>query len=169
MIVNLHNLPSSPVVIGVVRAASIMTRRTGWHGKWVADCQSVGRGLPALTYLARYLYRGVISEKNIVDDDGVNVTFRYTESKSGEAQYRQQTGADFIWLLLQHVLPSGFRRARDYGILHGNARRSMQIVQLFLGVIIAISQLGKRPALKCDKCGQAMRQSVFIPATWLSG
>jgi hypothetical protein len=26
--------------------------------KWVVDCRRVGRGLPALQYLSRYLYRG---------------------------------------------------------------------------------------------------------------
>jgi len=34
--------------------------------KWVAHCEYVGNGLPALKYLARYLYRGVISEKTLL-------------------------------------------------------------------------------------------------------
>ncbi len=50
--------------------------------KWGVDCQHVGCGLPAVKYLSRYLYRGVISEKNIISDDGTNVTFRYRESQS---------------------------------------------------------------------------------------
>ncbi|RLA51350.1 MAG: IS91 family transposase, partial [Gammaproteobacteria bacterium] len=32
--------------------------------KWVVDCKSVGKGQPALKYLSRYLYRGVIGESN---------------------------------------------------------------------------------------------------------
>ncbi len=28
-----------------------------------------GRGLPAIKYLSRHLYHGVISEKNIISDD----------------------------------------------------------------------------------------------------
>jgi hypothetical protein len=32
-------------------------------------------------------------------------------------------GEDFLWLVLQHVLPKGFRRVRDYGFLHGNAKK----------------------------------------------
>jgi hypothetical protein len=51
--------------------------------QWVVDCTRVGKGLPALTYLARYLYRGVISENNILDDDGTHVTFRYKDSRTG--------------------------------------------------------------------------------------
>jgi len=31
--------------------------------KWVVDCDHVGKGITALKYLSRYLYRGVISEK----------------------------------------------------------------------------------------------------------
>ena len=34
---------------------------------WVADCRHVGQGLPAIKYLSRYLYRGAISEKNIIN------------------------------------------------------------------------------------------------------
>jgi len=45
--------------------------------KWVAQCQSVGRDEPALKYLARYLYRGVLSDKNILKHQQGKVTFRY--------------------------------------------------------------------------------------------
>ena len=33
--------------------------------KWVVDCLHVGKGLPALKYLSRYLYRGVLPDKSI--------------------------------------------------------------------------------------------------------
>jgi hypothetical protein len=36
--------------------------------KWVVDCAHVGKGITALKYLSRYLYRGVISEKNIISN-----------------------------------------------------------------------------------------------------
>ena len=34
--------------------------------QWVVDCKSVGTGAKALIYLGRYLYRGVISENDIL-------------------------------------------------------------------------------------------------------
>jgi len=89
--------------------------------KWVIDCAHVGRGKPALKYLSRYLYRGVISEHAIVSVQDGLVTFSYTDSKTGKTQYRTLKGEDFCRLVLQHVLPKGFRRVRDYGFLHGNA------------------------------------------------
>ena len=81
--------------------------------KWVLQCKQVGRGLPALKYLSRYLYRGVISNNNIINDDGTQVTFRYKDSKTGTMKTRRLRGEDFITLVLQHTLPNGFRRTRD--------------------------------------------------------
>src|SRR5450756_984077 len=42
----------------------------------------------------------------------------------------------FLWLVLQHVLPKGFRRVRDYGFLHGNAKKLLSLVQMVLQVLI---------------------------------
>jgi len=56
--------------------------------EWVADCTHVGKGISALKYLSRYLYRGVISEKNIVSNQNGQVTFKYIESKTGNTLYR---------------------------------------------------------------------------------
>lgn len=76
--------------------------------KWVVDCDRVGKGTTVLQYLSRYLYRGVISEKNIVANQNGRVTFRYTESKTGKTGYRTLSGEDFLQLILRHVLPKGF-------------------------------------------------------------
>jgi hypothetical protein len=81
-------------------------------------CERAGRGIQALQYLARYLYRGVISNRHIIEDDGDNVTFRYRDSQTQAIQTRTLPGDDFMALLHQHVLPKGMRGARDYGFLH---------------------------------------------------
>ena len=44
--------------------------------KWVVDCKHVGKGITALKYLSKYLYRGVISEKNIISNQNGQVTFK---------------------------------------------------------------------------------------------
>ncbi len=81
-------------------------------------------GIAAIKYLSRYLYRGVISKKNIVANKNGRITFKYTESKTGRTRYRTLAGEDFLQLILQHVLPKGFRRVRNYGFLHGNAKKN---------------------------------------------
>ena len=65
--------------------------------QWVVDCKRVGKGEPALQYLSRYLYRGVISEKNIVANRDDKVTFRYIENNTGKSQIRTLKGEDFLW------------------------------------------------------------------------
>ena len=125
--------------------------------KWVVDCTRVGKGLPALKYLSRYLYRGVIGESNIVSNNNGNVTFRYIESRTGKIRYRIAKGEDFLWLVLQHVLPKGYRRVRDYGFLHGNAKKLLKLVQLVLHVMIQNCNARLRPVFKCPVCQAPMR------------
>ena len=36
-------------------------------------------------------------------------------------------GLDFLWRLLQHVLPTGLQRARNFGCLHHNSRRALHV------------------------------------------
>lgn len=129
--------------------------------KWVVHCTNVGQGISALKYLSRYLYRGVISEKNIVSNKYGMVTFKYTDSKSGRAKFRTLAGEDFLQLILQHVLPRGFRRVRDYGFLHGNAKKMLFLVQMILHVVIEEINLRPRPAFKCRYCKASMLVMAF--------
>ncbi len=136
---------------------------------WVVDCTHVGKGLPALKYLSRYLYRGVIAEKNIVSNLNGQVTFNYVDSRSGKIKYRTLNGEDFLWLVLQHVLPKGFRRVRDFGFLHGNAKKLLALVQLVLQVLIESCAPPTRPVFKCPKCHTPMQIVASKPPTWASG
>jgi hypothetical protein len=136
---------------------------------WVVDCTHVGQGQPALKYLSRYLYRGVISEKNIVANQHGKVTFKYLDSKSGQTRYRTLKGEDFLWLVLQHVLPKSFRRVRDYGFLHGNARKLLTLIQLTLKVVITAMPVRHRPVFICPRCQSPMHILAFIRPVWPSG
>ena len=124
--------------------------------KWVAHCVNVGRGIEALKYLSRYLYRGVISEKNIISNQNGQVTFKYIDSETGATKFRTLPGEEFLHLIVQHVLPKGFRRVRDFGFLHSNAKKLLSLVQLILHVIIEIFTPRQRPAFKCPCCKASM-------------
>jgi len=137
--------------------------------KGVIHCKHVGKGKPALDSLSRYLYRGVISEKNIVAHRNGEVTFKYVDSRTNKTQYRTLKGEDFLWLVLQLVLPKGFRRVRDYGFLHGNAKKILSLVQLVLQVVIETCSLRPRPMFKCPQCQSPMQILGFIRPVWLSG
>jgi hypothetical protein len=137
--------------------------------KWVVDCTHVGKGLSALKYLSRYLYRGVIPDNNIVANQNGQVTFKYVNSRTGKTRYRTLKGEDFLWLVLQHVLPKGFRRVRDYGFLHGNAKKLLSLVQMVLQVLIESCAPRPRPIFKCPKCQTPMQIIAFRPPAWASG
>lgn len=139
----------------------------GVPDKWVVDCKHVGKGQPALEYLSRYLYRGVIGEKNIMANEHGNVTFRYIDGKTGQSKIRTLIGEDFLWLVLQHVLPKGFRRVRDFGFLHGNAKKWLN--QLILQVMIKPKVLQPRPLFKCPVCQSPMTILAVIRPTWKWG
>jgi len=145
-------------------------------GKWVVDCKHVGSGSQALVYLGRYLYRGVIQEKDIIACKDGYVTFRYQNSKTKQMEYKTVTGEAFLWRLLQHVLPKGFRRTRNFGFLHPNSKRLIQVLQLIckLDPNRALRWLKERPPMLCKSCGGVMtiiatriRSTVICDSAWI--
>jgi hypothetical protein len=100
------------------------------------------------------------------DIDG-QVCFEYEDSQSQSRKVRTLPTVQFLWLVLQHVLPKGLRRVRDYGLLRGNAKKLRQRIQLMLAVAGAQFQVTKSPSIpeitraiatrRCPCCQQAMR------------
>lgn len=130
---------------------------------WVVDCKCVGNGGPALVYLGRYLYRGVIQEKDILRCENGQVTYRWRDSKTKKQAQRSVSGVEFLRLVLQHVLPKGFRRARNYGFLHPNSKRLIALLRLLVfkpcvkyPTESASVTKTERPKLLCRHCGAVM-------------
>jgi hypothetical protein len=128
--------------------------------QWVVDCKDVGNGDKAIIYLGRYLYRGVIREQDILQSENGMVTFRYLHAKTGQYRTRTVTGEYFLYLLMLHVLPRGFRRARCYGFLHPCSKKLIRFLQILLRVnplSIFVSKLKERATITCPVCGSAMK------------
>lgn len=140
-------------VLAVIKQAGLQLP-SSYPTEWVVDCKSVGTGEKALIYLGRYLYRGVIQEKNILSFSNGRVTFRYQNSETKQFETRTLSGLEFLRLILQHVLPKGFRRARNFGFLHPNSNL-VQLVQLLKRVVVLPPKI--RPVLRCSCCGGVMK------------
>jgi len=143
---------------------------TKYPEEWVVDCKAVGQGDKAIIYLGRYLYRGVIREKDILKVENGNVTFAYQNAQTNTQETRTVDGAKFLWLLMQHVLPKGFRRSRNYGFLHPNSKLLKQI-QLITQVFIKPPKPRERATISCPCCGGKMnivqtRLKSLRPARW---
>src|SRR5665811_1986199 len=92
-----------------------------------------------------------------------------TEAAGAIKLHCPDKGEDFCWLVLQHVLPKGFRRIRDYGFLHGNAKKVLKLVQLMLRVVVEIITPRPRPVLNCPHCQAPLAIIGFIQPHWESG
>lgn len=127
--------------------------------QWIVHVKEVGNGAPALKYLSRYLYRGVIAEKDILSYDAgtQQVCFRYRDGKTKQHRTRTLHVVDFVKLVVQHVLPKGYRRVRDYGFMHHNAKRIRARVQLVLRVVPPLHVRTPPRVFTCPACSAPMR------------
>ncbi|MBN4055270.1 transposase, partial [bacterium AH-315-K03] len=169
---NTHYLFNGRALAKVFRA-KFLTRlkATGFTIKetlpkqWITQCKKVGAGDPALIYLARYLYRGVVNESNLLHLEGDRLTWQYRDSKTRRMKKKCEPVLTFLKKVLQHVLPKGFRRVRDYGLLNGAAKLTLKKVQLLLRVVIEPPKAVGKPEVVCACCGEVMHFCGFIKPT----
>jgi len=129
--------------------------------KWIVNCIRVGYGEHAFEYLSRYLYRGVLADKDIVGITNETVTFQYVESETKQTKQRTLPTLQFLMHILQHVLPKGLQRVRDVGFLRGNAKKLRQQIQLLLMTAYhwrpAVKQVAKKAVRLCPCCQHEMQ------------
>ena len=127
--------------------------------KWVVDCKDVGNGDKALIYLGKYLYKGVIQEKDILKCEDGMVTYRYIDSKTDQYRTKTVTGEYFLYLLMLHILPKGFRRTRAYGFLHPCSKKLIMFLQMVLRInpFKILKQSKQRAKITCPACKAKMK------------
>jgi hypothetical protein len=70
-----------------------------------------------LEYLARYTHRVAISNERFISIDDRHVSFRYRPPHgTHEKKIMRLTHEEFLHRFLWHVLPTGFKRIRHYGL-----------------------------------------------------
>ena len=77
-----------------------------WRQAWVVHVQPAGSGSTVLKYLARYVSRSALGPGAIRSDDERGVTYRYTESATGETNYKTLPADAFLRRVLRHALPT---------------------------------------------------------------
>ncbi len=105
---------------------------------WVVYAKTALAGPGAvLDYLSRYTHRTAIGHERLVDVDDRAVRIRVRADADGLGHKRsiQIDGQDFIGRLMQHVLPSGFKRIRHFGLLAPAAKaRRLATARQLLGL-----------------------------------
>jgi hypothetical protein len=101
--------------------------------KWVVHVQHAGSGTKALAYLARYVFRIAITNSRLVRFENGQVTFRYTDNRSGAIHYCTLPAREFIARFLQHVLPRGFTKVRHYGVYSPTRKADLDRARSLIG------------------------------------
>lgn len=139
-----------------------------WKKMWVVHVKPVGNGLPALKYLAPYVFRAAITNRRIEKLEGDAVTFRYRDGRSGNWLRCTLKAAEFIRRFLQHVLPKRFIKVRYYGLLSPRKRHLLEKARLLLGAKSATKKPGapqvRESMNRCPSCGTIMTLLRTLPA-----
>jgi hypothetical protein len=136
-----------------------------WKQGWCVDIEPVGNGLSVLKYLAPYIFRVAISNKNILKVTRTHVTFRYRQGKTNVVKVQTLPGEQFMHRFLQHVLPKGLQKVRTFGLWHPKQRHKLELVkeqlapqQATIGQVLKQAKLAKKPQpdFCCPHCACKM-------------
>jgi hypothetical protein len=128
--------------------------------EWVVYAKPAFGGPAAvLRYLGRYTHRVSISNHRLIAFDGERVTFRWKDY-THEGQRRTMTLAamEFLRRFVQHVLPRGFVRIRQWGFLANRCRSArLRLARRLLQRHESPPMVPPpTPGWSCPRCGQAM-------------
>jgi hypothetical protein len=137
-----------------------------WRQHWNVGVEQVGTGEAALKYLAPYIFRVAISDRNILSLTDGKVTFRLKDSHTHKYETCTLDAMKFLSRFLQHVLPRGFVKVRYYGFLASKNRAVLDVVKKQLGVLLSpvkrtTQKISK--SFKCPKCGRPMSLIGELP------
>jgi len=135
-----------------------------WRMGFISHSKLMGNGENTLAYLARYLHRVAISNRNIIDCKAGKVTFRYKESGSNKIKYQTVAVLEFMRRFLQHVLPVGFQKIRYYGFLNAAAKSDWKNIKTHfqLKELVAPDQPESERVYYCPKCKKKMLHLASI-------
>lgn len=135
--------------------------------KWEVYAKPFDDPENVIVYLSQYVHATAISNYRILKIEKGKVHFRYHDNKDGgQEKVLVLEGVEFMWRFLWHVVPSGFRRIRHYGLHHGSVREKLMRVRELLGLARELPEkvelsvkewlveiLGEDKVDVCAKCG----------------
>lgn len=145
--------------------------RKRWHAQ-IEPAYDHANGV--FKYVGRYICRGPISERRIVDYDGKNVTIAYVHQEKHDSETFTLTAQRFIERILSHVPEKGTHVVRSYGLFHANCLEKLNLARKHLGqppyqcvqtmpsaLELLQSMFPGKKIGRCPKCSMELR-TVFI-------
>ena len=103
----------------------------------------------AIEYLGRYTHRIAISNSRILKVTDTNVTFAAKDYRNNKKIEVTLDGVEFIRRFLMHVLPKGFVKIRNYGILSNRMKKKQ--LKLIRKKLASQEYKSKLAGLKMDE------------------
>ena len=115
--------------LAFLRQEDIAFPEIAYQKNWVVYCKPPFRNASkTLEYLGRYTHRVAISNNRILRLQDGKVTFSWRDYKDHHKEKIMTLSAvEFIRRFLLHILPSGFRKIRHFGIL-ASRNKSQRII-----------------------------------------
>ena len=140
---------------------------------WVVYAKPAFGGPTAvLRYLGRYTHRVAISNHRLIAFDGERVTFRWKDyAHDGQRRTMTLTALEFLRRFVQHVLPRGFVRIRQFGYLANRCRTARLALARWLlrrTPPPPADAPSTTPAWCCPRCGGAMIVGPILTARQLA-
>jgi len=136
--------------------------------------QPLGGPQAVLDYLGRYTHRVAISNERIIDITNDQVTFRVRADAEGRKRRLRLPGGEFITRFLLHVLSSGFKRIRHYGLL-SPARKKVGLTAartalavpppeatIIESVAAFLCRVARHESMCCPHCGGLFRVTATL-------
>jgi hypothetical protein len=136
--------------------------------KWnVCIRERYSHGSGVITYLARYVRGGAISNGRLSSADEREVSFRYQDQRDGKVKPMTLSSEEFVQRVLWHVPERGMQVIRHYGLYGRCGRGLRQRSRAQLGQVAEEKPVtldlagyweksGHREKLCCPVCGERM-------------
>jgi len=150
---------------------------------WVVYAKTpIGGPAQVLEYLARYTHRTAIGNERITSVNSEQVAFRVRADDQGGKRMVQLGGVEFVRRLLLHVLPTGVKRIRHYGLLAPSKTQTLAQARQALRMPMAnahalesakefMQRVAKVDAVQCPCCApgrlrlvETLKGSRTLPA-----
>ena len=144
---------------------------------WVVYAKpAFGGAPPVLRYLGRYTHRVAISNHRLIAFDGERVTFRWKDyAHDDQRRTMTLTAMEFLRRFVQHVLPRGFVRIRQFGYLANACRTArLALARTLLATAAGAAHPRRRGSTtpprsgRCPRCGAPMIIGPILTARQLA-
>ena len=143
-----------------------------WKKDWVVHVERAGYGTQIIKYIAPYVYRIALSNKNIIGLKDHKVIFQYKDNKTKQTKTCPLDVLEFIRRFLQHVLPPSFMKVRYFGIMGANTKDKYFLLKYLLVQslpseikewFLQIRLKFKEKVRACPLCGGKLILAAYLP------